>query len=274
MLTSDQRAAIRDGRTFFGTQLANLLRYRPDYAEFLGSPDLVRQLEYALGGASAILLTEEAITSIMGVFSAGKTALLAHHLSEPLPSGGKPTSRLYAIIEPVPGLTGAEYAVGILGRTEAQRCLALLAEKVPAEIGVAARAALADVESVKEAAQKQYRCYLDNYDRVNPNSHEDRQTVADAAYLARSVAHALGDNEGLIEQQLTDGHRFSAKQQAAQYVAWDEDLGLDLGNPTDGKALEQAIEAWFNSARWSEFEQRNRHRPDLDAMRAVYQIGR
>ena len=271
MNSARRHEIIREGRVFFGKHLANTLKHRHDYAEILGSLERVQELEFALGGAAAILFTEASITSFMGVFSSGKSALLTRHLLHALPSGRSPTSRLYAIIEPVENLDRQIYGVGYLGETEAQRCLALIAEKMPGRIAEAAKTAITLGESVRDAALKQYRCYIANYQLAQ--SEDDQQNVADAAFLTRSIVEHLGNNQTLITRPLVNNADFTDREQAAHYVAWDDDLSYDLGNPSDGRGLEQAIDTWFRGDRWSEFERRNQHRRDLKSMRQVYQIG-
>lgn len=130
---------------------------------------------------------------------------------------------------------------------------------------------LADGESVRDAARKQYRCYIDHFHLAR--SSKEQQNVHDAAFLSRSIAEYLGEEESLTRKALLDNGRFSAREQAAQYVAWDDDLPFDLGNPVDGKSLEQALDSWFRGDRWNEFARRNQHRSDLDNLREIYQIG-
>jgi hypothetical protein len=265
------RGSLEHGRNWFNSRLSDLFRYRTEFRELLRSPKHIDDLEYAIGAGASILDLDLIVISLLGGYSAGKTTLLSWYLPEALPSERSPTSRIYALIEPVEGLTKPEYLIAELGQTGLWRLL----RKVAGYLGTFAEGARTTLEiegGVRAAAAALLEYILRNYDAMR--SEKDRINASGAAFLCYSVREFAAETEFVTLRPLSDGvGGFSASEQAAHYVAWDERLQFRGEDAPNGEALRARLASWFRSEPLHHLRLSESAEGERRALTEIYQCG-
>lgn len=212
------------------------------------------------------------VLAFSGAFSTGKSALCEQTTGVQLPSGEKPTSRSFAVIEPMNGLDKCVYSLVYSSSSDVRQLLELMVKELPSTFRNSLTELFHQQPRVKQLAAEM----IETIGKLlSPDlDPEVCQKLANTAFICRGIAENHHESLSRRTVPLNGSGALSAAEQAECHLSWGVDqelsaLAYEPGTPTSHAELMEELNEWFvEQSRLEPFQ----NRADFQDVKARYDV--